>query len=405
LIIKSGSRSATLLCAALASVVLVAGPQDVDPATDYKRLIDEYSASGADSVPKALLRWPYDRLLVALEETVSDRKPTRDAPFHPAVTFDGLFRWLGGAATAHLEAARLAFQNREQGSAVWQIDAGRMQIHRLVLVAEATRTQRKTLTAGELRAIEAGHAFAARWLAAGGILLHGTGDLGSAARHFDFAVGLYPNDAALRLGLGTVQEMAGGSTALTYLASHGPPGRGRQDAEHYRRRLLSLAVEAYGASLKLDPNQPEGRLRLGRTQLLQNRRREAAATLESVRSAKPSPSFVYQACTLLARIQHEAGRAANAERLYLEALAAWPDGQRAAIGLSHDALAPGTAAHDRFPAPPAESATGSMGDLFARSVRSPRRVDRQPSQGALAVRSIAALAAASGFPARRGRWI
>ncbi len=302
----------TRLLAALASVILVAGPQGDDPATDYKRLIDEYLASGVDRVPKALLEWPHDRLLMAVSEMVGDRKTAPDAV---------LIRWLETAATAHLEAARLALRSQQPGPAVLQVEAGRMHIHRVVLDAGATRAP--------------DHAFAARWLAAGGGVLHAAGDLGSAARYFDFAVGLYPGDTALRLGLGTVQEMLGSSSGLTYLASHGPPGRGRQDAESYRRRLLALAVEAYEASLKLDPNQPEAWLRLGRTQLLQNRRREAAATLENIRSAKQSPSLLYLACTLLARIEHEAGRAANAERLYLEALAAWPDAQRAALGLSH----------------------------------------------------------------------
>jgi hypothetical protein len=69
--------------------------------------------------------------------------------------------------------------------------------------------------------------------------------------------------------------------------------------------------------------------------MLQNRRREATVTLEAVRSAKPSPPLTYLACTLLALLQHQNGRAKEAERLYLEALAAWPDGQRAAVGLSH----------------------------------------------------------------------
>ena len=131
--------------------------------------------------------------------------------------------------------------------------------------------------------------------------------------------------------------------------------------------------------------------------MLQNRRREATATLEVVRSSKPSPRLMYLTCTLLALLQHKNGRAKEAERLYLEALAAWPDGQRAAIGLSHARWLQGQLLTtdflhrppDRRPDPWAAYSLGQFSRVDA-SIAELRKVD-------LAVKSIAALADVLGW--------
>ncbi|HEX2342915.1 MAG TPA: tetratricopeptide repeat protein [Vicinamibacterales bacterium] len=322
----------TALFASLAAVLALAGQATHAP-DDYKRLIDHYLASGAADVPSALLAWPPDPLQEAVVETINPRKAEQKASFYPASSRDDLVRWLEAAAMAHLEAARLAVRNERSDQAAWLLASGRTVITRLRSIVDPRR--RRSLVGPALRTAEAEPAFAARWFVAGGELLHGTPRLGAAHTHFEAAMDAYPKDARIRLGFGTVNEMEAADSVLEIVATHGPPNRTRQDAETRRRRLLREAASAYEMTLKLNPAEVEARVRLGRTMMLQNRRREATTTLEAVRSSKPTPSLTYLACTLLALVQHQSGRAKEAERLYLEALAAWPDGQRAAIGLSH----------------------------------------------------------------------
>ncbi len=316
----------------LAVVVLIAIPQG-EAAADYKRLIDTYLESGDKRVPEALAEWPQPRLEAAVTDMVTPRKPEQTMPYYPASTRDDLVRWLEAAAMAHLEGARLAVRNGRSNDAARLLVSGRTLITRLRSILDPRR--RGTLVGAELRIIEGGPRFAARWFAAGGELLHGTEQVRVAHDHFTAAVDAYPKDARLQLGFGTVNEMEAGNMVLEVAATIGPPNRARQEAETYRRTLLRHAAGAYETSLKLNPADVEARVRLGRTMMLQNRRREATATLEAVRSSKPSPRLMYLTCTLLALLQHKNGRAKEAERLYLEALAAWPDGQRAAVGLSH----------------------------------------------------------------------
>lgn len=315
------------------AIVLVLVAQEPDSPADYKHLIDSYLKSSAGSAPAALLKWSPERIQEAVIDAVTPRKAVQKAPFYPAASREDLVRWLQAAALAHLEAARLAVRNQRSDLAARLLVSGRTLITRLRSIVDPRR--RATLVGAEVRAIDGGPAFAARWFAAGGELLHGTVHLASAHDHFTAAVDAYPKDARIRLGFGTVNEMEAADTLLEVIATHGPPNRMRQDAETYRRRLLRDAASAFEMTLKLNPGEVEARVRLGRTMMLQNRRREATAALDAVRSSKPPPSLTYLACTLLALLQHQSGRAKEAERLYLEALAAWPDGQRAAVGLSH----------------------------------------------------------------------
>jgi tetratricopeptide (TPR) repeat protein len=314
------------------AAVLALGAQDARSPDHYKQLIDEYLAAGTAKVPTALLAWPPVNLQAAVVETLAPRKAEQKAPFYPAASREGLVRWLEAAALAHLEAARRAIRNDRSDQAAWLLASGRILITRLRSIVPRRRA---SLVGAELRAVETVPTFAARWLVAGGELLHGTTQLVAAHAHFEAAMDAYPKDPRIRLGFGTVNEMEAANTLLEVIAMHGPPSRLRQDAETYRRLLLRDAASAYEMTLKLNPGEAEARVRLGRTMMLQNRRREATVTLEAVRSAKPSPPLTYLACTLLALLQHQNGRAKEAERLYLEALAAWPDGQRAAVGLSH----------------------------------------------------------------------
>lgn len=319
----------TALVASLAAVLALAGQSARTP-DDYKRLIDQYRASGTATVPVALLAWPSDVLQDAVVQAIAPRKAE---PFYPAETRDDLMRWLETAAMAHLEAARLAVRRDRSDQAAWLMASGRTLITRLRSIVDPRR--RRTLDGPTIRTSETAPAFAARWFAAGGELLQGTPWLAAAHAHLEAAMDAYPKDPRIRLAFGTVNEMEAANSLLAIVATHGPPTRTRQDAETLRRRLLRDAASAYEMTLKLNPGDAEARVRLGRTMLLQNRRREATATLEAVRSSKPTPPFMYLACTLLALLQHQSGRAKEAERLYLEALAAWPGGQRAAVGLSH----------------------------------------------------------------------
>jgi tetratricopeptide (TPR) repeat protein len=322
----------TALFASIAAVLALAG-QDARSPEQYKQLIDEYLAAGTANVPTALLAWPPDPLRDAIAETITPRKAEQKSPFYPAASREDLIRWLEAAAMAHLEAARLAVRNDRSDQAVWLLASGRTLITRLRSIIDPRR--RRTLVGAELAATETGPAFAARWFTAGGELLHGTPRLAAAHVHFEAAMDAYPKDPAIQLGFGTINELEAADSLLEIVATHGPPNRTRQDAETRRRRLLRDAASAYEMTLKLNPAEVEARVRLGRTMMLQNRRREATATLDVVRSTKPSPALTYLACTLLALLQHQSGRAKEAERLYLEALAIWPDGQRAAVGLSH----------------------------------------------------------------------
>jgi tetratricopeptide (TPR) repeat protein len=314
-------------------VVLAAAAQSGRTPADYQRLIDSYVKSGDESVPAALLQWPPDELQLAVVEMTTAAKPELKAPYHPASSREDLMRWLEAAALAHLEAARLAVRNHRSAYAIRLLASGRTLVTRLRSIVDPRR--RRTLVGAQIRSTETGPSFAAGWLAAGGELLHGTEQLSAAYTHLSAAVDAYPKDARLQLGFGTVNEMQAENALLEVVATLGPPTRARQEAESYRRRLLRDAVTAYETTLKVNPADGEARLRLGRTMMLQNRRREAAATLEVLHASKPSPPLMYLACTLLALLQHQNGRAKEAERLYVEALDVWPDGQRAAVGLSH----------------------------------------------------------------------
>lgn len=322
----------TALFASIAAVLALAGQGARSP-DEYKRLIDEYVASGAATVHAALLGWPPDPLQDAVVETITPRKAEQKAPFYPAASREDLVRWLQAAAMAHLEAARLAVRNDRSDQAAWLLASGRTVITRLRSIVDPRR--RRTLVGTALRTTDTEPGFAAGWFVAAGELLHGTPRLPAAHTHFEAAMDAYPKDPRIQLGFGTVNELEAADSLLEIVATHGPPNRTRQDAETRRRLLLREAASAYEMTLKLNPAEIEARVRLGRTMMLQNRRREATATLEVVRSSKPSPPLTYLACTLLALLQHQNGRAKEAERLYLEALAAWPDGQRAAVGLSH----------------------------------------------------------------------
>jgi hypothetical protein len=315
----------TILPAALAFTILAF--QGQHGAVDYRRLIDDYAATGGARAPRELMTWPAAALVDAVAEVLGPH-PAPRGPFHPFSTLDALLRWLEAAALVHLEAGWLEAHANRPGRAAPFVESGRMLIDRLRALV---RENGAALGGGR----KAADLFAARWLAAGGALLQGTTDLATAHRHFALAVKAYPRDPQLRLGLGTVSELTAANATLTVLSESSARVDHSREAYHYRRALLLEAEEQFAAALNLDPSLHEARLRMGRVLMLFKRRTEAAAQLEPIRTAKPTPELTYLACTLLARAMHEQGRGADAERLYQEALAARPDGQRAAVGLSH----------------------------------------------------------------------
>jgi tetratricopeptide (TPR) repeat protein len=182
-----------------------------------------------------------------------------------------------------------------------------------------------------------GRDFARRWLFGMALRDQQAFCLANALRWADDGVRWFANDAELLLARGTIQEaLATLVGSVPGLAGLSPRARDMaRSTLNERRYRLAGARRSFESALAADPGLHEARLRLGRVAWHLEQKDAARSAFESVLSRAAEPGVLYLARLYLGRVAEDARRLEEAEGHYREALALEPQGQAAAVALSH----------------------------------------------------------------------
>jgi tetratricopeptide (TPR) repeat protein len=176
----------------------------------------------------------------------------------------------------------------------------------------------------------------------------------------------FPGDALLLLGVGsTLEENA--TLGRAPLAMEDAPRdrrapRARVNPLGERAQGFAAAERVLAEAVSADPDLVEARLRLGRVQWRQGKDEVALRTLEEALRRRGPPPLPYLAHLFAGQVQEGAGRVAEAQRHFEEALALEPESQAAAIALSHLRRMSGDLAGARRLLSDGLSYAGSRGD-------------------------------------------
>lgn len=163
-------------------------------------------------------------------------------------------------------------------------------------------------------------AFEPRWVQAAALALGKSGKWSLALGLLDPALRRYADDPLLHLARGAALESS------AWLNS---------DEKREASARRANAEKSYRQALALRPGLHEARVRLGRTLQLLGCEDEAVRELQAVVNGAPGTLDRYLAHLFLGRARETAGRVADAVAEYQAALQAEPDGQAAAVALSH----------------------------------------------------------------------
>jgi tetratricopeptide (TPR) repeat protein len=192
---------------------------------------------------------------------------------------------------------------------------------------------------------------ARRWTVAMALQSLGDGCLLEALRHADAGLASFKNDPALLIASGRVHETIATRALQSLGAGTNPmevPGPLRQGSGALDRHgQLSLARSSFEKALEGGADLLEARLRLGRVLSLLGKPEEARATLEPLLEGSRPAWLLYLAHLFLGQLGELDGDQDGAERHYRAAVEADPNGQVAAVALSHELLLAGDPAGSR----------------------------------------------------------
>jgi tetratricopeptide (TPR) repeat protein len=183
-------------------------------------------------------------------------------------------------------------------------------------------------------------AFEPRWARATALELSHQAQWGLALKLLDPAVKRYPQDPLLLMARGATLE------ALSWRAEDVLAGASLVGAFGSRQARVKRAAEVareenrdaercYRQALALRPDLHHARVRLGRVLQLLNRPTESIAELQPVAAQATAARDVYLAHLFLGQAHEREGRLERAVAEYEQAGRALPDGQAAAVALSH----------------------------------------------------------------------
>ncbi|MGE5244236.1 MAG: tetratricopeptide repeat protein [Betaproteobacteria bacterium] len=174
--------------------------------------------------------------------------------------------------------------------------------------------------------------FAGAWCRAAGVLLTSSQQQGLALAQFDRCLAWLPRDPWLVLGRGSARESAARSMASL------PPGAtlaNWPDRQPVVANEEARAAADYERAVALDPGLEEAWIRLARLRLTKGDPQSAARDLARVESASLAPVPAYWRSLLLGALAEAERKPEEAAGDYRAALQAYPNGQSAAVALSH----------------------------------------------------------------------
>jgi hypothetical protein len=192
---------------------------------------------------------------------------------------------------------------------------------------------------------------ARRWTLAMALQSVGDGCLVEGLRYADRGLSWFRNDPALLFARGSAHEAIAlalhqqGETAARALLLQRDSAQREIDLQ--RRDHLLRARASFEEAVGKDPELSAARLHLGRVLALLGEDEKARSVLGELLDRAREPPLLYLARLFLGRLHEEAGSLAGAEREYRAALDAVPNGQVAAVALSHVLLTTGEAQRAR----------------------------------------------------------
>jgi tetratricopeptide (TPR) repeat protein len=187
---------------------------------------------------------------------------------------------------------------------------------------------------------EARRAFEPGWVRATALELTHQAHWDLSLKLLDAGLKRYPDDALLLLARGATLEcmsriLQDSFSAAEFASSSGARhDRLWEEAGTARRRLVA-AEKCYRQALAVRPGLHHARVRLGRVLQLLGRTEDSIRELEGVLAAAPEARDRYLAHLFLGCAHEESRRLDRAAAEYEQALRVVPDGQAAAVALSH----------------------------------------------------------------------
>jgi tetratricopeptide (TPR) repeat protein len=319
-------------CAALScalALVLVGGSdaasagslRDRSGLFSYLAVIERYRAGEAGDVAEALSGWHADELKTALEEWRERLIFVEGQDDRPRGEQATPLEIVATAMVAHLDAARR----------IDDPDAIADQMELALLVGDFG------IQAGLWSPdTDPGALFLGRWHLLAATVWFGSLQLPQAARHLEIAQSLQPENAAILLALGSLQE--------TYAAVGGEPvdaasaDRARETARHPPAAPsdhLEKAARLYEAALIINAGMREARLRYARVLSLLGELDAAAREVSRVPVELLDPYLRYQGLLITGAIDEARGRFADATDRYRAARDLCRGCQSATFALSH----------------------------------------------------------------------
>ena len=287
------------LCATVLAARATAQAQPASPPLEYRTLVESYRVSGPAEVDQ-LLSLPRDRINPAVDQAIADKSG---------------WNWddLRGAAMLHTEAALRLARGRDGRSADFHLLAAQRLLARVTALAPPQED------------------FEWRWYMALSAVLEELRSPAIAKRIRVYAAARWRGREGRAKYVRGIQLESRGNAGGRVLR----PGQSgfTTGPEQLQSHWFSLAAEAFAGALRDEPKLGAAALHLGRIRMIQGQRGEAAVLLRGALD-DIDPSVVYMAALLLGSLSERDGQFDDAEKLYRQALAAFPYGQSAPIALA-----------------------------------------------------------------------
>ena len=177
--------------------------------------------------------------------------------------------------------------------------------------------------------------FARRWLIAMSLQSHWDLCLDDVVSWTREGLKWFPRDGELLLIQGTAREVAGSLMRVPRMDLGAPTQMHvAVTAAAWQRSELTEARAAFDASLRIDPQLHEARLRLGRVLWRLEKPEQARSPLQALLRESRDPALLYLGHLFLGRLDEDAGELPAAVLHYRSALVIDPAAQSAAVALS-----------------------------------------------------------------------
>jgi tetratricopeptide (TPR) repeat protein len=279
-------------------------PRDTDFARGYRALVDAYRAGDSATAVSGVLALKQ----TSVDALVNQYVKLAERGFHSDPALDQSF--FRAAALLHAEAAFRCWDELRFMECGAHLELGRL----LVDVSERDK--------------EAAGSFRRRWYAATALVASRHLVTKDALEYFENAVRTFPDDVPLLTAAAWFAERVSNRAAAREMSLG--------NAQALRRRYQQTAERFLQSALDVDPRAAEASLRLARVQASMGQREQARARLAALLARDDiQPSIAYLARVMLGDIRELDGDAAEAERLYRDAIALDSIAQSARIALAH----------------------------------------------------------------------